>query len=245
MKPALLPQRQQKGVRGCFITGTDTGVGKTWVSLGLMRALKDLGLSVGGMKPVATGSRVTTAGLRNRDAERISAEATERFPYALVNPYAFAPAIAPHIAAKEAGTVIALDRIVSAHDGLTARVACVVVEGVGGWRVPLNDHQGIADLALALGHPIVLVVGLKLGCISHSLLTAGAIAADGARLAGWVANQLDPNYERVDETMETLRQRLSGPCFGHIAWRERLDVLALGRSLHPAAKMLCQQNASS
>jgi len=225
--------------QGYFVTGTDTGVGKTWATLGLMGALKARGLTVAGMKPVASGCRTTPAGLRNPDAELIGKEASQAFPYEMVNPYAYAPAIAPHIAAGDAGGAIELSRILAAHQNLVAGADFIVVEGVGGWRVPLNDHQGIADLARCLAHPVLLVVGLRLGCISHALMTAETIAADGVVLAGWIANQLDPAYERSSETVESLRRRLPAPLLGQLPWIESLDVPALAVRLREAAERLC------
>ncbi len=225
--------------QGYFVTGTDTGVGKTWVTLSLMCALKARGLTVAGMKPVASGCRTTSAGLRNPDAELIGKEASQPAPYDLVNPYAYSPAIAPHIAAGDAGGAIDLARIVSAHKELVAGADFVVVEGVGGWRVPLNDHQSIADLARCLAYPVLLVVGLRLGCISHAVMTAETIAADGVVLAGWIANQLDPAYERSSETVETLRRSRGAPLLGQLPWIESLDVPALAVRLRQAAERLC------
>ncbi len=175
---------------GIFVTGTDTGIGKTVVSLGLMQALQDQGLTVAGMKPVSAGCEQTAAGLRNDDAVLLQQQSSITLEYAAVNPYAFEPAIAPHLAARAAGVEIDLDVILTAYRALAARVDCVVVEGVGGWRVPLNERASVADLAAALGLDVCLVVGLRLGCLNHALLSAASIEAAGCHLAGWVANRL-------------------------------------------------------
>lgn len=200
--------------RGFFVTGTDTGVGKTVITLGLMQYLQDQGFTVAGMKPVASGCERTAAGLRNDDALQLQRQASMALDYSLVNPVALEPAIAPHIAAARSGTRIDLTRIRHAFDDLAARADRVVVEGVGGWRVPLNDRDTVADLALALGLDVILVVGMRLGCLNHALLSAEAIAADGLRLAGWVANVLQPAPEALDDNVTALKTRLSAPLLG-------------------------------
>lgn len=217
--------------RGIFVTGTDTGCGKTEISLGLMAALQAQGQRVAGMKPVASGSDWTSAGLRNEDALRLQAQTGFETPYDLVNPYAFAPPIAPHLAAEEAGVSIDLDRITQAFQGLAAAADRVVVEGVGGWRVPLGPGISVADLPLRLDLPVVLVVGLRLGCLNHALLTAESILASGARLLGWVANQVDPEMERVEANVQSLVHRLPSPLlaqFGYCPPRPTLAALQGG-----------------
>jgi dethiobiotin synthetase len=217
----LVPSRP---TQGCFVTGTDTGVGKTWVALGLMAALRERGLSVAAMKPIASGCQRTSEGLRNPDAVRIMVQASQPLPYEWVNPYGFEPAIAPHVAAREAGVDITLDTVIAAYQKLVARAQFIVVEGVGGWRVPINDHQGVWDLARQLGDPVILVVGLRLGCINHALLTAETIVADGLSLAGWIANQIDPYYERAGATLDTLAVRIEAPMLAYIPWLESENV---------------------
>lgn len=224
--------------RGWFVTGTDTGVGKTLVSGALLRALRHQGRRVAGMKPVASGCITTDAGLRNEDALILSRESSERFPYELVNPYAFAPAIAPHVAAAEAGVQIDLTLLTARHAELAARVDRIVVEGAGGWRVPIDDTYTLADLAIRLGHPVVLVVGLRLGCLNHALLSAEAILACGLRFAGWVGNAVDPDFARPEQNIATLEQRLPGPCLGLIPRLRRADIRSAAEVLEPRVALL-------
>lgn len=197
--------------RGLFVTGTDTGVGKTRVAVALVRMLRAQGLRVAAMKPVAAGAE---PGELNEDVVALRAAANVDADLRDVNPYAFAPAIAPHIAAAEAGVRIELGVIAAAYARLAARADVVVVEGAGGWRVPLNDSEDMADLAQRLGLPVVLVVGLRLGCLSHALLTAESIAARRLPWAGWVGNHIDPEMARQAANLAALRARLPGPCLG-------------------------------
>lgn len=199
-----------------FVTGTDTEVGKTYASVALLGSLRAQGWRASGMKPVASGSAVTLLGLRNEDAEALIAASAPRPAYDDCNPYAFAPPIAPHIAAAEAGVEIALAPIRQAYARIAAAADVVVVEGVGGWMAPLSSALMQADLARALNLPVLLVVGLRLGCISHALLTARAIRADGCSLAGWIANRVDPAMARSDDNLDTLRARLDAPLLGVI-----------------------------
>ncbi|HWP94907.1 MAG TPA: dethiobiotin synthase [Gammaproteobacteria bacterium] len=198
--------------RGLFVTGTDTGIGKTRTAVALVAALAARGHTVAAMKPVASGCRRTLEGLRNDDAEALRAAATGEFPYAWVNPYAFEPPIAPHIAAEEAGVTIELSHILECFDALAREADLVVVEGVGGFRVPLGPRGDTAGLARALGLPVVLVVGMRLGCLNHALLTADAIHAAGLPLAGWVANAIDPHFERAAANHAALAAWLGAPC---------------------------------
>ncbi|HOX72642.1 MAG: dethiobiotin synthase [Dokdonella sp.] len=198
-------------IRGLFISGTDTGIGKTLVSCALLRGLRASGVDAVGMKPVASGCTMTSAGLRNDDALDLIAASGRDIDYGLVNPYAFAEPIAPHLAAADAGTPIDLARICNAHAQLRAQSECVVVEGVGGWLAPLGGSLMQSDLVLALELPVVLVVGLRLGCINHALLTARAIKADGCRLIGWIANRIDPAMLRIEDNIDALRQRIQAP----------------------------------
>lgn len=207
--------------RGIFVTGTDTGVGKTEVSLGLMVALQERGIAVLGMKPMASGGVVGEQGLRCEDAVRLRAQGLIDVPYETVNPYAFEPPIAPHIAAGEAGVEVQLGRIRDAHRELAEQADWVVVEGVGGWLVPLGPSLAVSDLPAALGLPVVLVIGLRLGCLSHSLLTVEAIRSRGLRLAGWVANLLDPDMLARDENIATLAALIDAPCLGVVPWMQQ------------------------
>jgi dethiobiotin synthetase len=197
--------------RGLFVTGTDTGVGKTRVAVALIHALRAQGLRVAAMKPVSAGS---APGGLNEDvaalmqASNVAAEAGD------VNPYAFFEPVAPHIAARRAGVRIELDEIAAAHSRLAAQADVVVVEGAGGWRVPLNEREDMADLARRLGLPVVLVVGLRLGCLNHALLTAESIASLRMPWAGWVGNHVDPAMAEAAENVAALRARLPGPCLG-------------------------------
>ncbi|MBK1733545.1 dethiobiotin synthase [Thiococcus pfennigii] len=199
---------------GLFVTGTDTDCGKTEIALGLMAAWQGEGRVVLGMKPVASGCRVTPAGLRNADAERLLAQGSRAVDYRLVNPYAFAPPMAPHVAAAQAACEIDLEVIAAAYAELAAAAERVVVEGVGGWRVPLGGGRFVGDLPRRLDLPVVLVVGLRLGCLNHALLTAETIAAEGARLIGWVANRVDPAMAAAEESLATLEALIAAPCLG-------------------------------
>lgn len=202
--------------RGIFVTGTDTGVGKTLVAAGLMYALRGQGLGVAGMKPVASGSEATPDGLRNDDALALKAAASRPWPYEVVNPYTFEPAIAPHIAAEEAGITVDLAVIERSFARLSAASDVVVVEGAGGFLVPLGPGLSFADIPARLGLEVVLVVGLRLGCLNHAFLTAEAVAARGLALVGWVGNQVDPGYERLEENLAALAEGLPAPCLGVI-----------------------------
>jgi dethiobiotin synthetase len=221
--------------RGIFVTGTDTGVGKTLISTALMRALKNRGLKVAGMKPVASGSESTPEGLRNEDALALMREQSVPFPYEVVNPFAFAPAIAPHIAAAHAGIAIDLKKIVEAFELLQARSDKVIVEGAGGWHAPISDAAGMQDLAVALKIPVLLVVGLRLGCLNHALLTARAIESSGLPMCGWVANRMDLKFSYWEENVETLKGRLPAPLLGIVEYQATLNVDAAASSLDASA----------
>jgi dethiobiotin synthetase len=217
--------------RGIFVTGTDTGVGKTLVSTALMRALKSRGMKVAGMKPVASGSEPTPEGLRNEDALALMREQSVPFSYELVNPYAFARAIAPHIAAAHAGVAIDLKRIVAAFELLQARSDRVIVEGAGGWLAPLSDAADMQELALAINIPVLLVVGLRLGCLNHALLSARAIESSALPICGWVANRIEREFPYWQENVETLKARLPAPLLGVVEYQETLNVEAAARGL--------------
>ncbi|MEJ2347035.1 MAG: dethiobiotin synthase [Gammaproteobacteria bacterium] len=203
---------------GLFVTGTDTGVGKTAVTLGIMRGLQRRGRKVVAMKPIASGCERTGDGLRNDDALQLQAQASVQLAYEQVNPYAFAPAIAPHVAAREAGLEMRVQTVVERYRAMPVDADCVLVEGVGGWLVPLDRDRTLEDLAKGLRLPVVLVVGMRLGCLNHALLTQRAVAASGLALAGWVANVIDPAMERIRENIETLRQWLPEPLLGQIPY---------------------------
>lgn len=220
-----------KSAGGCFVTGTDTGVGKTRVAAGLIRALRAADLNAAGMKPVASGCEVTKQGLRNADALALQAASGDKLPYDWVNPYAFEPAIAPHLAAETAGVKLSIELIVARFSLIKAHRAPIVVEGAGGWLVPIDARHTLADVAVALRLPVVLVVGMRLGCLNHALLTAAAIERSGLTLAGWVANAIDPKFERADDNFASLEKRLAAPCLGRIPHRGRMSADAVGEHL--------------
>lgn len=200
-----------------FIAGTDTDVGKTTIAAGLLHAAQLAGLSTLGAKPVASGCEVTPKGLRNADALALMAQSSLKLPYERINPYAFEPAIAPHLAAREAGIDLSVQSLLGPMREILAQQAdFTLIEGAGGWRVPLSHHANLSDLAVALKLPVILVVGVRLGCINHALLSAEAIARDGLQLAGWVANIIDPKTSRLEENLASLAERLPAPCLGRV-----------------------------
>lgn len=196
---------------GWFVTGTDTGVGKTLVSRLLLEALRHAGQSAVGMKPVASGCHVTEAGLRSDDALELMKASDISVGYTDVNPYALGSACAPHIAAQEMGVEIELKKILESFRRLQQKSPWVVVEGVGGWLVPLGERLTMADVARALGLPVILVVGLRLGCLNHALLTVEAIRRADIPLAGWIANRIDPAMTHVPENIAALEQKIDAP----------------------------------
>lgn len=200
-----------------FITGTDTDVGKTTIAAGLLYAARQAGLSTAAGKPVASGCERGPKGLRNADALALQAQSSLPLSYEEINPIAFEPAIAPHLAAREAGVALTVQSLLLPMRLLLAKGAdFTLVEGAGGWRVPLADQDNLSDLAMALDLPVILVVGVRLGCINHALLTTQAIAQDGLQLAGWVANIVDPDTSRLEENLATLAERLPAPCLGKV-----------------------------
>ena len=204
-------------VRAYFITGTDTEIGKTTVAAGLLHAARRAGFSTAAVKPVASGCEPTAEGLRNGDALALQVECSLQLDYEMVNPFAFAPAIAPHLAAMQVGVILTVEPLIAAvQQVLDLHADFSVVEGAGGWRVPLSGAATLSDVAIALGLPVILVVGVRLGCINHAVLSAEAISADGLHLAGWVANVVDPQTSAVDDILATLAQRLAAPCLGFI-----------------------------
>ena len=203
-----------------FITGTDTEVGKTWVACALTRRLVSTGLKVAVMKPLASGCERTTQGLRNEDAMALMKASNVAMEYQQVNPYAYEPAIAPHIAAAEAGRLPDIGHIARIADGISADV--LLIEGAGGWCVPLDQDTLMPELVRALGAEVILVVGIKLGCINHSLLSARQIEADGFRLVGWVANQIQPAMPNYAENLSTLQKMLNVPMLCEVIWQSEV-----------------------
>lgn len=197
--------------RGWFITGTDTGVGKTTFACAFVAALTAQGHRVGVMKPVASGAQRVDDRWVNEDALALMRAANSTLEYSMVNPYCFEPAIAPHLAAAEAGVEIDFARIDALAEEIATKSDCLVVEGAGGWRVPLGPQGDFDQLARRLGLPVILVVGLRLGCLNHTLLSVEAIARSGLSLAGWVVNSVDRSMERAAENLLTLQERLGPP----------------------------------
>jgi dethiobiotin synthetase len=220
-----------------FVTGTDTGVGKTLVTAALLRRLRESGVTVAGMKPVAAGSIAGPEGPANEDALLLQAESSVRHTYAVVNPWLFEPAIAPHLAAAEAGITIDTERIAAAHATLRADAEVVLAEGAGGFLVPLDEGRSFADLPALLGMEVLLVVGLRLGCLNHALLTAEAIAARGLALAGWIGNAIDPGFARREENVATLATRLPAPCLGIVPWMAEPAVGTAAAALSGALRL--------
>ncbi|MFN4361418.1 MAG: dethiobiotin synthase [Hylemonella sp.] len=210
----------------CFVTGTDTEIGKTLISGALLHALGAAGVRAAGMKPVAAGGEEHDGVLRNEDVDFLYEAAPLKLPRELTTPYLFRTPAAPHIAAALECQPIEPRRIIAAYEQVRSQADAVVVEGVGGWRVPLTNSYDTSDLARQLGLPVVLVVGLRLGCINHALLTAEAIAARGLRLAGWVANMADPAMGHVDGNVDAIAARLDAPLLGRVPRLEQATAAA-------------------
>lgn len=217
--------------RHIFVTGTDTEVGKTRISTGLIEVLQRQGLKTTGMKPIASGCEWIDGQWQNEDARAMIEQSNISLPYSTVNPFAFEPAIAPHIAAVRVNTEVSLSAIKQHYEHIEKQADAVIVEGAGGWLVPINSTETMADLAVTLELPVILVVAIKLGCINHALLTVEAIKHKGLNLVGWVANHLDVQSES-NEIIQTLKSRIDAPCLGVV------PCLAVGES---AADYLCQE----
>lgn len=219
-----------------FVTGTDTGVGKTLVSAALLHALARHYSRVVGMKPVAAGTLLVDGVQANDDVLALRAASSCHVPPALDNPVLLPDPLSPHIAAARAGVEISIAHLVDCHRQLLERADAVVVEGAGGFMVPLSATETGADLAQALGLPVVLVVGLRLGCLNHALLTAWAIRARGLTLAGWVANHVDPDMLAQADNITFLQQQLHAPLLASIAYQAQPDAQQLNLELPPAWK---------
>ena len=207
-----------------FITGTDTGVGKTFVTCALLFTLKAQGIAAIGMKPIAAGGEMTPEGLNNADVEALHLASGVKLQREDLNCYLLSEPIAPHIAAANEDIDIDLDVIRQRFDQLAELADVVLVEGVGGFIVPLGDSINTADLAQDLDLPVILVVGMRLGCLNHALLTQEAILARGLTLAGWVANQIDPHMAELDANIEALEERIRAPLLGVIEWQKQPDA---------------------
>ena len=214
-----------------YVTGTDTGVGKSVASAALLHALRARGRRAIGMKPVASGCEWIDGGWRNEDARLLQAASEPRPDYDDVNPFALRAPVAPELALRDDGVELALTPILAAHARLASQGDAMVVEGVGGWAAPLSAELDQLDLIRALRLPVVLVVGLRLGCINHARLSVRAIQDDGVELLGWIGNVIDPAMARIDDNFGILRQRLPIPCWGRLPYAARPDPEALSRHL--------------
>jgi dethiobiotin synthetase len=210
--------------QGYFVTGTDTGIGKTWTTAALMQYFKNQGKSVLGMKPIASGCHELDGQLYNEDALLLQEHASVTVPYQEINPYTFALPVSPHIAAKQAGVEINIASIVKKYQQLEKKADIVLVEGVGGWLVPLNAQQDISDLAQALGLPLIVVVGMRLGCINQAKLTFAAIKQKGIVCKGWIASCVEQDMLVLDENIQTLREATSMPLLAVFSNTDKLDV---------------------
>jgi len=208
-----------------FVTGTDTGVGKTLVSSALIHALVQRGVRTAGMKPIAAGTELRDGIWHNDDVDSLAAEVNVNLPIELMSPYFLREAAAPHIAAAQEIVQIKVAHILTCYNRICTMADAVVVEGVGGFRVPLSDTEDTADLAQQLALPVIMVVGLRLGCLNHALLTADAIKGRGLKLVGWVANVVDLGMQHGLANMEALRARLPAPLLGCVP---RLDAPLAG-----------------
>jgi dethiobiotin synthetase len=214
--------------QGYFITGTDTNVGKTWATVALMRYFKGKEKSVIGMKPVASGCTVNNGRLVNADALLLQGNSTVKLDYSLINPYAFALPVSPHIAGKD--NPVDMDKIVAAFNSLKEETQIILVEGAGGWYSPLNENQDNSHLAIALELPVLMVVSIKLGCINHAKLTYQAIRASGASCIGWAAVFTDANAMYSNETVATIKKLLDVPLLGVLPYMNIPDFDALARN---------------
>ena len=217
--------------RGLFVAGTDTGVGKTLVACALLHGFAALGLRVAAMKPVAAGAVLRRGVWHHDDVAQLRAAANVDAPPMVVNPYCFAPPIAPHIAAQQAGVTIRMAVIEKNYARLGRNADLVVVEGAGGLLVPLGRRLSAADIPARLGLPVVLVVGLRLGCLNHALLTVEALQARGLYLAGWIANRIDPAMARATENLQTLRTRIKAPLLGTVRHGQNPQPAGVARML--------------
>jgi dethiobiotin synthetase len=214
-----------------FITGTDTGVGKTRVAVGLLQVAHDTGRTVLGLKPVAAGYSPVAGIAMNDDARELQLASDGQPDYATVNPIALQEAIAPHIAAEREGRVLGAAALVTHCRQLAVTAQFTVVEGAGGWLVPLNDHETMADIAVGLGYPVILVVGMRLGCINHALLSMASIRRAGLQIAGWVANHIDPTMEAADANVQSIAERIDAPLIGRIPWLAEPTAANIGMHL--------------
>lgn len=218
-------------MQGFFVTGTDTGIGKTFFSLACISALQTAGIKTVAMKPVASGAKNIAGHLRNEDALLLQQALGTDIDYELINPYVFAPPVSPHIAAAEAGVTIDLQHIRQTYAQLTADAEFAIVEGVGGWLAPLSDRLTVADMAGAIGLPVVMVVGMRLGCLNHAALTARAIRQAGQSLVGWVANCMEHDTPYLDAQINTISKFIGmPPCHVFSSQKNQAVSLAIFQS---------------
>lgn len=226
-------KNHKKIAKGFFIVGTDTGVGKTVVSTALLIMLARQGFKTTAIKPIASGCLLTPSGLRNDDALTLQKYATHKIDYAQTNPFAFAEPIAPHIAAAKSNTELTVAEILikTTHTTSSNNIDYIVIEGAGGLYVPLNNQETMIDLIKAYNYPVILVVGIKLGCINHALLTLESIHNANIKIAGWIANVIDPNMQYIDENVDSIKQRVNLPLLGVIPYQNNLDLTAVANYL--------------
>lgn len=219
--------------QGFFITGTDTGVGKTLIASALLSLLKAKGLKTLALKPIATGCIMTPQGLRNNDACLLQKYVTQKLSHLEVNPFAFYEPIAPHIAAKIVNQTLSVKAIMNTCRDTTKKTAdFLVVEGIGGWQVPLNAEETIADLAIAFGYPVILVVSMRVGCLNHALLTIKSMQKNAIKLIGWVANSMQPEMPYLNEHIEALQQSIPAPLLGVVPYLENIAPCSVARLLN-------------
>jgi dethiobiotin synthetase len=218
-------------LKGFFVTGTDTGAGKTWMAAALIHALAARGLRVAGMKPLACGAHSTPQGRRHEDAELLMQYASVALPYEAVNPYLLREPAAPHIAARLEGVRLSAAALHEACTTLEENLDYLIIEGVGGWEVPLNDNETTAHFARLLGLPVVLVVGIRLGCLNHALLTGDAILRQNLSLAAWIANVVDPATRMIQENIAALEMRLPAPRLGTVPHLPHFDAARIATAL--------------
>jgi dethiobiotin synthetase len=219
-------------MNGYFITGTDTGVGKTWMTAALLHALAARGLRVAGLKPLACGGHATSDGWRHEDAELLMQHASVALPYATVNPFLLRDPIAPHIAARQAGLRLSAAALHETCTTVEEEMDCLLIEGVGGWEVPINDNETTAHFARLLGLPVIVVVGIRLGCLNHALLTCDAILRQRLTLGGWIANIIDPDTLEIPENIAALEHRLPAPRLATVPHLPRFDVARIAAHLN-------------
>lgn len=217
--------------QGYFITGTDTSVGKTWCSVALMHYFKNQGKSVAAMKPVASGASWINGRLVNEDALLLQQNASKNFSYDVVNPYVFEMPVSPHIAAEKAGENIDFEQIANKLAVLQKSCEIIIIEGVGGWLVPLGPKFGIADLAMRLGFPVIVVVAIRLGCINHARLTLSSLHAAGVLCAGWIANCTEQGMLAKEENIQSISSFTDAPLLGVLPFSQKPDFGSLARYL--------------